>query len=274
MDSCQRRGKASCILRGSHVHCLWIVIPRKRSTIVTFSAEQRLRVGSTVAFVFMGILFLWYDLHCGLYVLRSAKWFGCRSTSENMLRKTRYQFKIIITDHHCPPELVCCNQSAICKVPQGLPLMPKMYFFYGDILVFNTITVELHYFLTVLPFMNSICVRLENARACHTNKPPNLAHAVTVKLVYIEHGYNESCLTSNFSKIPLELSSILHFIYQAALSILWNIQNFPALGNRVFSFICHFWRQSDFSWVSYMSGSIWQVDVPLKILEEHDRFDR
>lgn len=54
----------------------------------------------------------------------------------------------------------------------------------------------------------------------------------TVKPIYIEHGYNEICLISNFLKIPVKIHGIRTlFIKLPAPIMLWDIPNFSAPGN-------------------------------------------
>lgn len=54
---------------------------------------------------------------------------------------------------------------------------------------------------------------------------------ITMKPVYTEHGYNKLRLT----RIPVKIPCILNFRYQTAFSVLWDIPNFPAPDNHVFT---------------------------------------
>lgn len=57
----------------------------------------------------------------------------------------------------------------------------------------------------------------------------------TVKPIYVEHGCIKICLMSNVQKIFVKIPcTISHFLYQTTHRALWDIPNFPALGDHIF----------------------------------------
>lgn len=83
-------------------------------------------------------------------------------------------------------------------------------------------------FLTKLPNLNQQLKHWVTIWALHCNLS-------TVKPVYIENRYSELYLLSNFLKISVKTPCTSHFVYHTAPIVLWDIPNFPAPGDPVFT---------------------------------------